>query len=97
MFTIQFTHEAIADWRALRKRNVQRIVDEVETPLIFEPTVVTRNRKQLRPNQLAEWELRIGEFRVFYDVAPADAIVKVLAVGRKIGSRLLIRGQEYKL
>ncbi len=97
MFTIQFTYEAIADLRVLRKRDVQRIVDEVETQLTFEPTVLTRNRKQLRPNQLAEWELRIGEFRVFYDVVAADAVVKVLAIGRKTGNRLLIHGKEYKL
>ncbi len=97
MFTIQFTHEAIADLRALRKHEVQWIVDEIETQLVFEPTIATRNRKQLRPNQLAEWELRIGEFRVFYDVTPADAVVKVIAVGRKIGNRLLIHGKEYKL
>ena len=97
MFTIQFTLEAVADLRELRKRDAQRIVDEIETQLTFEPTVTTRNRKRLRPNQLAEWELRIGEFRVFYGVVFTDTTVKVIAIGRKIGNRLLIYGKEYRL
>jgi mRNA-degrading endonuclease RelE of RelBE toxin-antitoxin system len=51
----------------------------------------------LRPNQLAEWELRIGEFRVFYDVEVATNHVKIQAVGYKHGNRLMIHGQEYVL
>lgn len=97
MFTIRFTPEAIVDLRALHKRDAQLIVDEIETQLTFEPTLATRNRKRLRPNLLAEWELRIGEFRVFYDVASAETIVKVVAVGRKIGNRLFIHSKEYRL
>jgi mRNA-degrading endonuclease RelE of RelBE toxin-antitoxin system len=58
MFVIQFTLEAVDDLRELRKYEAQRIVDEIEMQLTFEPTAVTRNRKQLRSNQLAEWELR---------------------------------------
>lgn len=97
MYTIQFTPEAIADLRELRKRDTQLIVDGIETQLTFEPVLPTRNRKRLRPNRLAEWELRIDEFRVFYDVVSTEVIVKVVAVGQKIGNRLLIHGKEYKL
>jgi mRNA-degrading endonuclease RelE of RelBE toxin-antitoxin system len=97
MFVIQFTLEAVDDLRELRKYEAQRIVDEIEMQLTFEPTAVTRNRKQLRSNQLAEWELRVGEFRVFYDVVFVDTAVKVVAIGRKIGNRLLIHGKEYRL
>ena len=97
MYTIVFTPEAIADLRELRKRDMQLIVDEIEAQLSFEPTEVTRNRKRLRTNQLAEWELRILGFRVFYDVVTTEIIVKVVAVGRKVGNRLLIRSKEYRL
>ena len=56
-----------------------------------------RNRKRLRPNELAEWEVRIGDFRVFYDVDQENKLIKIEAVGYKKGSQLFIRGKEYKL
>jgi mRNA-degrading endonuclease RelE of RelBE toxin-antitoxin system len=57
----------------------------------------TRNRKKLRPNSTAEWEVRIGEFRVFYDADADRKIVEVKVVGRKLGSKVLVRGEEFRL
>ena len=37
----------------------------------------------MRPNDIAPWELRIGVFRVYYDVDDAEATVRILAVGVK--------------
>jgi len=68
-----------------------------ETQLEYEPTVETRNRKRLRPNQVAEWELRIGKWRVFYDVYEKVRTVKVEGIGRKEGNRLFLHGEEYEL
>lgn len=64
--------------------------------------VSTRNRKPLRiPNTLnATWELRCGannRYRVFYDVDVEDDFVVVLAVGRKVGNRLMIGSEEFLL
>ncbi len=97
VFDIQFTPEAIEDLRTLRKRDQQLIIDEIEDQLKHEPTQGTRNRKCLRPNQLAEWELRVREFRVFYDVNRTQEVIKVVAIGHKQGFRLLIQGKEYKI
>ena len=97
MFQLEFTSEAIEDLRLLRKYYQREIMDAVEIQLTHHPTQQTRNRKQLRPNQLAEWELRVGEFRVFYDVDEEHATVKVEAIGHKRGSMLFIRGEEYRL
>jgi len=60
-------------------------------------TEESRNRKRLRPNQLAEWELRVDEFRVFYDLDAETAAVKIEAVGHKRGSTLFVHGEEYEL
>jgi mRNA-degrading endonuclease RelE of RelBE toxin-antitoxin system len=46
---------------------------------------------------LAEWELRVDRFRVFYDLDEEQAEVKILAVGHKRGSRLHLRGEEFTL
>ena len=97
MFEIKFTDQAIEDLKLLKKTVRRSIVSELETNLINEPAVETRNRKKLRPNQLAEWELRLGNFRVFYDVDQEGGLTKIQTVGYKVGSRLIIHGKEYKL
>ncbi len=58
---------------------------------------VTRNRKPLEQNPLAPWELRIGDFRVFYDVRPTDNLVVIVAVGKKVRNILRIGGEEVQL
>lgn len=97
MYEIEVTPEAIGDLRMLKKRERQIVIREVEEQLRYEPTQETQNRKRLRPNQLAEWELRVERYRVFYDVDNAIGIVKVVAVGLKIGNRLYIQNEEYQL
>jgi mRNA-degrading endonuclease RelE of RelBE toxin-antitoxin system len=97
IFSIAFTREAIDDIRQFRKYQRQLIIREIEDQLGYQPSQETRNRKKLRPNQLAEWELRIGGFRVFYDINEQDAIVSIEVIGYKEGSRLFVRGQEYRL
>ncbi len=62
-----------------------------------QPNVETRNRKLLRANPLAEWELRVDKFRVFYDMDTENETVLVKAVGVKIGNKLFIRGEEFSL
>ena len=57
----------------------------------------TRNRKELRPNEVASWELRIGRFRMFYDVDEEDRNVSIEAIGFKIGHELFIRGERTEL
>jgi mRNA-degrading endonuclease RelE of RelBE toxin-antitoxin system len=69
----------------------------MEVQLAHEPTQETRNRKKLRPNDLAEWELRVEAFRVFYDVIAENEIVKVVAIGVKEGNDLFIHGEKYEL
>jgi len=97
MFRIEFTPEAIDDLRLLRKHDQQMIVSEIEGQLPHQAAQETRNRKRLRPNQLAEWELRLGDFRVFYDIDQENAVVKIEAVGYKQGSKLFVHGKEYQL
>lgn len=70
---------------------------ESERQLIHEPTKETRNRKPLRPNDLSQWELRVGDFRVFYDVDVEKEETLIKAVGEKGHNKLYIRGKEYEL
>ena len=97
VFRIELTPEAIEDLRLLRKFDQQQIIAAIERQLPDQAAQVTRHRKRLRPNQLAEWELRVGAFRVFYDIDQDDAAVKIEAVGYKQGSKLFVHGEEYQL
>ncbi|HJZ45675.1 MAG TPA: type II toxin-antitoxin system RelE/ParE family toxin [Roseiflexaceae bacterium] len=97
MFQIEFTPEAIEDVEQLRAFDRRQIIASIQEQLLHQPLSITRNRKKLRPNKLAEWELRIVPFRVFYDVDANHSVVKIVAVGYKQGDTLFIHGEEYKL
>jgi len=97
MYEIEYTPEAIDDLKPFRKYEQQSIFDQIDEQLLYEPAIETRNRKRLRPNNVAEYELRVGKFRVFYDVDEAVKIVKIEAIGYKEGSHLFIHGKEYEL
>jgi mRNA-degrading endonuclease RelE of RelBE toxin-antitoxin system len=53
--------------------------------------------KWLRPNKTAEWEVRIDGFRVFYDADADQEIVDGKVVGLKVGSKVCVRGREFKV
>ena len=65
MFETTFTESAYDDLCYLEKFEQSIILDGIEKQLSVEPATPTRKRKPLRPNELSDWELRIGKFRVF--------------------------------
>ena len=93
MYAIEYTEQVTADLLWFKKHEQNTIVDSIEQQLGHEPTIQTRNRKLLRPNVLAIWELRIGDFRVLYDVAIEVRIVAVKRIGEKRGNAFFFRGQ----
>ncbi len=97
MFQIEFTTEALADLRFLRRYDQEKVVHGIEGQPPNQATEPSQNRKRLRLNQVADWELRIGNIRVFCDADPQARLVKIEAIGYKLGSRLFIHGQEYDL
>lgn len=43
------------------------LMDAIPRQLAYQPSVETRNRKRMRPNPVASFELRVGQLRVLYD------------------------------
>lgn len=75
----------------------QRIIMKaLSTFLSVDADVASRRRKQLRPNPVAPWELRIGPFRAFYEVVESRR-VRVLAIGHKKHNDLFMRGEKVDL
>ena len=94
-FRISITHEAELQLQAFSVRE-QRIVETaVNVRLREQPTIPTNAIKRLRPNPLAEFELRIGQFRVLYNVEVEESEVILLIVGRKKGNSLIVKGEVF--
>jgi len=94
-YRIQFTASAEEHVSQLTSRQQTIILNAVRVQLRHEPLRGTRNRKQLRPNPFAPWELRVGSLRVFYEVDALEPdLVNILAIGIKRGNRLLVAGEE---
>lgn len=98
VYTIEFAESVKNQLRGLTARRRTAIFKAVDRKLVHEPMTETKNRKPLRPNPIAPWELRIGDLRVFYEVAADEPeTVRILAVGQKKGNTLFIAGKEIKL
>jgi mRNA-degrading endonuclease RelE of RelBE toxin-antitoxin system len=97
-YDIEFAESVKLQLRSLSARQRTLILYAIEEQLSHEPLAETRNRKPMRPNLLAPWELRANSLRVFYEV-PADQpnTVRILAIGEKKGNKLFIAGKEVKL
>jgi mRNA-degrading endonuclease RelE of RelBE toxin-antitoxin system len=94
-FQIHVTEGAESDlaWFPAYSRRI--ILDGIEVHLRHQPTVGTRRIKPLRPNPVAGWELRLGDYRVMYDVDELNRDVTVQVVGEKRGNRLIVKGKEF--
>jgi mRNA-degrading endonuclease RelE of RelBE toxin-antitoxin system len=88
-FVIRYDAACVADLKVLRQFERKRVLDEVDSQLSSRPAIPSRRRKLLtaiatpwatvRP----VWQLRVGDFRVFYDVDEDGREVIVRAVRRK--------------
>jgi addiction module RelE/StbE family toxin len=96
-YTLKFTEDARRHLDKLSARDRRIVVDAVEDQLESQPLEQTRNRKPLRSSSLATWELRVGQFRVFYNVEEEEVVVLIVAVGEKSHNKLYIDGEEIVL
>ena len=89
MFVISYAESVAADLAEIRAFERRQLLDEIDRQLSREPTRETRNKKVLRgltppwEHVKPVWELRVSEYRVFYDVDEAAGQVIVRAVRRK--------------
>ncbi|HEV8341875.1 MAG TPA: type II toxin-antitoxin system RelE/ParE family toxin [Candidatus Binatia bacterium] len=93
-YILEYSPDAEDQLRRLTARQQRIVVDSIDRQLLNEPMTETRNRKPMRPNPIAPWELRIGSLRVYYDVQehPEPKVV-VVAVGVKERNRVRIGGE----
>ena len=97
-YTIEYSPDTVDHLSALTARQRATVLAAVETQLAHEPSGETRNRKPMRPNNLAPWELRVGALRIYYDVEEdPERKVLIRAIGIKERNRLRIGKKEFEL
>ena len=90
-YEIEYSPDAEGHLRVLRARQRAIVLDTVDEQLVHQPKVETRNRKPMRPNPLAPWELRIGNLRVYYDAEEdPKPVVYIRAIGIKERNKVRI-------
>ena len=94
---VVFTADAVRQFKRLPKGTRPFIKAAIQTHLIKEdPTATTRAKHRLRRlSKHADYELRAGDWRVFYRVEGARVTITLL--GEKRGARLVVEGEELKL
>lgn len=97
-YHIEYSPDAEEHLRGLTARQQATILDEVDLQLAHQPTSETKNRKPMRPNPLAPWELRVGNLRVYYDVQDTpEPLVLIRAVGIKERNQVRIGNEVIEL
>jgi mRNA-degrading endonuclease RelE of RelBE toxin-antitoxin system len=89
MFDIQFAESVTDDLKLLRAYDRRFVLDRINAQLRHEPATDTKAKKVivgLQPpwqHQPPVLQLRVGDFRVFYDVNLAESRVVIRAIRRK--------------
>ena len=97
-YRIEYSPDAEDHLRRLTARHRAIVLDSVDEQLTHTPAEETRNRKPMRPNSLAPWELRIGNLRVYYDVDERpESVVLIRAIGIKVRNRVRIGKDVFEL
>ncbi len=85
-YVIDYTDSVEDDLASMRAYERSFVLDRIDEQLLPEPNRQTRNKKPLFGlvppwlDTLPVWELRIGDFRVFYDIDVEDLVVTVQAI-----------------
>lgn len=92
VWAVEFTVSAILELGAVRAFDRRRIYDAIMKQLTEAPATHTKNRKMLSADEEDGsatsprpplWELRVGDYRVSYDIDERTATVVVRAVRHK--------------
>ncbi|MBI3468478.1 MAG: addiction module toxin RelE [Planctomycetes bacterium] len=86
----------IEDLRWFGRKDGRLLLKAAEQHLAVDPLVETRNMKTLRPNPIAQRELRVfGKYRVLFNLDLAAMVVTIVLVGEKRGDSLIVQGTEF--
>ena len=89
-FQLIYSNKARAEIKSLRAFDRQRIMTAIETHLRHQPAIASRSRiKKLTQPFWSQYRLRVGGYRVYFDVDETSATVDILHVVHKASDTTL--------
>jgi mRNA-degrading endonuclease RelE of RelBE toxin-antitoxin system len=88
-YEIEISVAAVEELKEIEPYYRQPVVDAIDQELAHQPTTETRNRKLLVglapsfEHVPPIWQLRVGDYRVFYDVDEQRQVVSIRAIREK--------------
>ena len=95
-FKIELVPNAEEDLNYYKTYEKRLIVKAILKYLQVDANIETKKRKQLQLNPIAPWELRIGNYRIFYEIR-REKLVRITAIGYKEHNDLFIRGKKVEI
>ena len=95
MYQVEYSPAAVRHLRSLRAADRAWVIDAVDSRLVHEPEAASRNRKKLRENPIADWALRVGHLRIYYEVK--DESVLIIAIGVKNRETVYVEGEPFEI
>jgi mRNA-degrading endonuclease RelE of RelBE toxin-antitoxin system len=80
---VRFTPAAAADLERLPVYVRRRVVNEIRRQLVTDPLTFSRRKKVIVGVSQLVRQLRVGDYRVFYDVVVDEPVVLVWGIRRK--------------
>jgi mRNA-degrading endonuclease RelE of RelBE toxin-antitoxin system len=97
-WSVKLKLSVLDDLRWFGRKDARVILRAILDRLVSDPLTETRNNKTLRPNPVAQRELRvIGKYRALFNVDPEAAEVTIVLVGEKRANSLVVQGREFVL
>ena len=95
-WAVALKESVIEDLRSLGRAASRKILNEAGRRLAEDPQAARPNLKTLRPNPIAERELRLyGKYRVLFNVNVAKHEVVIVLAGEKQGNALIVQGRRF--
>jgi mRNA-degrading endonuclease RelE of RelBE toxin-antitoxin system len=95
-WSVRVKESVVEDLRWFGRKDGRLLLETAEEYLSADPLAETRNMKTLRPNPVAQRELRLfGKYRVLFNVDPEAEVVTLVLVGEKRGNSLIVQGEEF--
>ena len=94
-FEVKIDSPAMADLQSLRAYDRSAILDSIERILTTAPMQISKSRiKRLRGIVSPQYRLRVGEFRVFYDVRASTVYVMRVLIKSAVAGYVKELGHE---
>jgi mRNA-degrading endonuclease RelE of RelBE toxin-antitoxin system len=96
-WTVVLKESVIDDLRWFGRKDGRLLLAAAEERLQADPVSETKQLKVLRPNAVAQRELRLfGKYRILFNIDTKAQVVTIVLAGEKRGDALFVRGEEFR-